>query len=210
VLDDRDPDYPPGKFFAYSNFGYCVLGRIVEKISGESYSSWVKNNVLKPCGITQMTIAKNDFADKKSNEFVLYGQGGEKPYDWDCTRMDSHGGWLAAPIDLVRFAVRVDGKPGKSDIINAASFAAMTSSTSYAPNPVNTGSYRKGWRLTNEGFEHGGALPGMRSKLAVGNDGFTYAILVNSRAKGAFSSDFDDLMSNLISEIGSWPEYDLF
>lgn len=212
VLDDRDPDYPPGKLHAYSNFGYCVLGRIVERISGESYSSWVQNNVLKPCGITQMTIAKNDLANKKSNEFVLYGQDGEKPYAWDCTRMDSHGGWLASPIDLVRFAVRVDGKPGKPDIINAGSFAAMTSSTSYATNPVKTVSYGKGWRLTPGGFEHRGALPGMQSKLAVRNDGFTYAIIINSRAinKDKFSSDFNDLISNLISEIGSWPGYDLF
>jgi CubicO group peptidase (beta-lactamase class C family) len=216
VLDDREPDYPPGKLFAYSNFGYCVLGRIVEKISGQSYSNWVKNNVLKPCGITQMTIANNDLADKKSNEFVLYGQDVDKPYGSDCSRMDSHGGWLAAPIDLVRFAVRVDGKPGKPDIINAASFAAMTSSTSYAANPVKTGNYGKGWTLTDDGFQHGGDLPGMKSKLAVQNDGFTYAILVNSRVikddikAKAFSLDFDNLISNLIPEIGSWPEYDLF
>jgi hypothetical protein len=129
--------------------------------------------------------------------------------------MDSHGGWLASPIDLVRFAVRVDGKPGKPDIINAASFAAMTSSTSYATNPVNTESYGKGWSLTSGGFEHGGALPGMQSRLVVRNDGFTYAIIVNSRVinkdkKDKFSSDFHKLIHGLISEIGSWPGYDLF
>jgi len=109
--------------------------------------------------------------------------------------------------------VRVDGRPGKPDIIDAGSFAAMTSSTSYATNPLNTGSYGKGWTLTDGGFRHGGDSPGIKCKLAIRNDGFTYAIIVNSRViakdtKGAFALDFDRLISDLISETGSG--YDLF
>ncbi|MEK7258036.1 MAG: serine hydrolase domain-containing protein, partial [Bacteroidota bacterium] len=176
VLDDRNPDFSPGNCFAYSNFGYTVLGRIIEKITGSTYSSWVKTNVLQPCGISSMAIANNDLEDKKSNEFVLYGKG-ENPYGSDCKRMDAHGGWLASPMDLLRFAVRVDGKSGKPDILNAASVNAMITPSSYAANPVNTGSYGGGWAYNDGGFWHDGALPGMASKLVIREDGFTYSII---------------------------------
>src|SRR5262249_41521397 len=146
------------------------------------------------------------------NEFVLYGKNGENPYADNVKRMDSHGGWLASPIDLLRFAVRVDGKPGKTDIINAGQYNSMTTPSSYVANPVNQSSYAKGWSFNDGGIFHDGALPGMQSRLVIRNDGFSYALIVNSRFKGNndFSNDFNAIVRELIDEIGSWPTYDLF
>ena len=39
-------DFSPGERYAYSNFGYCLLGRVIERLSGMSYESFVKQNVL--------------------------------------------------------------------------------------------------------------------------------------------------------------------
>jgi N-acyl-D-amino-acid deacylase len=33
-MTTRSLDFDPGTRYAYSNFGYCVLGRVIEKISG--------------------------------------------------------------------------------------------------------------------------------------------------------------------------------
>ena len=44
-------DFNPGERYAYSNFGYNVLGRIIEKISKQDYESYVKEHVLAPVGI---------------------------------------------------------------------------------------------------------------------------------------------------------------
>ena len=30
-------DFNPGTAYAYSNFGYCVLGRVIEAVSGKPY-----------------------------------------------------------------------------------------------------------------------------------------------------------------------------
>jgi CubicO group peptidase (beta-lactamase class C family) len=57
TLRTRPLDHPPGENFAYSNFGFCVLGRVIEKITRQPYADYVRAAVLKPCGIADMAIA---------------------------------------------------------------------------------------------------------------------------------------------------------
>ena len=54
---------PPGKSFAYSNFGYCVLGRVIEKITGQTYERYIKDNEAK--------WSKKHAAQGPSNSSVL-------------------------------------------------------------------------------------------------------------------------------------------
>ena len=71
VLDTRDPDYLPGQHYAYSNFGYCLLGRVIEKLSGIDYESYVQENVLKQCGINDMHTGGNLESDKRQSHSYL-------------------------------------------------------------------------------------------------------------------------------------------
>jgi N-acyl-D-amino-acid deacylase len=41
-------DFTPGTKSVYSNFGYAVLGRIIERVTGTNYEQWVRANVLAP------------------------------------------------------------------------------------------------------------------------------------------------------------------
>jgi CubicO group peptidase (beta-lactamase class C family) len=41
----------PGTKYAYSNFGYCLLGRVIEKISGKHHDKYTADAILTPCGI---------------------------------------------------------------------------------------------------------------------------------------------------------------
>jgi CubicO group peptidase (beta-lactamase class C family) len=43
-------DFVPGTKEAYSNLGYLVLGRIVERVSGMRFETYVERNVLSPLG----------------------------------------------------------------------------------------------------------------------------------------------------------------
>src|SRR5919108_2326439 len=45
-------DFEPGSRYAYSNFGYCILGRVVEKVTGLSYERFVRQQILATIGIT--------------------------------------------------------------------------------------------------------------------------------------------------------------
>ncbi|NND52289.1 MAG: serine hydrolase, partial [Flavobacteriaceae bacterium] len=73
VLDNRNPSEKVNSVFAYSNFGYCVLGRIIEKKSGMSYEKYVKNKILKPSGISNMHIGSSKKSGRKYKEVVYYG-----------------------------------------------------------------------------------------------------------------------------------------
>jgi len=46
----------PGAAFRYSNSGYILLGRIIEKVSGKSYEDYITENILKPAGMTHTSM----------------------------------------------------------------------------------------------------------------------------------------------------------
>jgi N-acyl-D-amino-acid deacylase len=128
-------DFTPGERYAYSNFGYSLLGRVIEKLSGKPYEEYVKEEVLKPLGITAMRMGKSleselaegevhyyDVNSKKERAVTGPDAGkGEVPLSygvWRQETLDSHGGWIASSTDLAKFAAAFDlvgeGKEAKT------------------------------------------------------------------------------------------------
>ncbi len=79
TLDNVPLTSQPGTQWAYSNFGYCLLGRIIEQVTGQPYEAYVQGNILAPCGITTMQIAHNSDRQRASSEVVYIGQYSEDP-----------------------------------------------------------------------------------------------------------------------------------
>ena len=206
ALDNQMLANPPGANYAYSNFGYCVLGRVIEKVTNQSYDNAVRQRTLQPCGVTNMTIAGNTLTQRQANEVVYYGQNGEDPYNMQVTRMDSHGGWVASAIDLIRFAVHVDGFPGKLDILNSASIQTMTTAST-----ANSG-YARGWAVNAaRNWWHGGSLPGTSTIMVRTSGRFCWAALTNTRRPDSgIGGELDQMMWNVIGKVTSWPAFDLF
>lgn len=178
--------------YRYSNFGYCLLGRIIEKLSGKTYEQFIKDEVLTPCGISNMSIAGNTLSDRKPNEVIYTGQSGYSPYSYNIPRMDSHGGWIASAKDLAKFMIRVDGFSNKPDILQPATITAMTTRS------VPSSNYAAGWGVNNANhWWHTGSLPGTASEIIRANSGFSWVILCNSRS---YSSSFDGALDGLL-----WP-----
>jgi len=78
--------YRPGTRFAYSNFGYCILGRVIEKVTGLSYEAAVQKYVLDDCGIHRMKIGGNTLAERVADEDEQAAVVG------DAHRADGEGG----------------------------------------------------------------------------------------------------------------------
>ncbi len=53
VYGDRGPKFDPGSRWEYSNYGFILLGILIEKVSGESYYDYVRKNIYLPAGMTQ-------------------------------------------------------------------------------------------------------------------------------------------------------------
>ena len=65
--------YPPGTHWAYSNFAYCILGHVIEKITSQTYENFVQQSTLAPCAITDMRIAVNSYRHRAPNEVEYLG-----------------------------------------------------------------------------------------------------------------------------------------
>lgn len=192
--------YPPGEHYAYSNFGFCILGRVIEKLAGVAYEQHVRDAILKRCGVTGMRIAGNTLADRAPGEVVYYGAGGQDPYDMNVRRMDSHGGWLATARDLARFASHVDGHAASRNILEPGSIREMTT-----PSAANAG-YAKGWAVNRvPNWWHTGSLPGTTTIMVRTASGFCWAALANTReASGDTGGAMDRMMWDLVHQVKRW------
>ncbi len=184
---------PPGEHYAYSNFGYCVVGRIIEKVTGQPYEQHVRTAVLARCGVSNMRISGNSRAERALGEVVYYGAAKEDPYDMQVRRMDSHGGWLATAPDLVRFATHLD-------LLRQESIAVMTTGTA-----ANAG-YACGWAVNKvPNWWHNGSLPGTTSIMVRTASGFCWAALLNTReGHGNTGGALDGMMWEMVRKVKAW------
>jgi D-alanyl-D-alanine carboxypeptidase len=206
TLDNIPLINPPGTSYGYSNFDYCILGRVIEKITGMTYAQAAQSLVLQPSGISDMLIAGNTLAQRVPAEVKYYGQSGEDPYGFNITRMDAHSGWIASATDMAKFLVHVDGQSPET-ILSPNALSVMTTGSTANPN------YACGWLLDGSSWYHPGGLPGTGSdqtvSVAYGN--FNFVILTNSRS---LDPNFDHDMRNIfwaaLPNTPNWPGYDLF
>jgi D-alanyl-D-alanine carboxypeptidase len=203
TLNNQPLTNTPGSVYAYSNFGYFILGRVIEKLTGQTYADYVNKNILRPIGIHDMQIGGNTKDSGKPREVVYYGQG-EDAYSFNVSRMDSHGGWIASATDLIKFIVKVDGFNQKAGILDGSTTKMML--TGSRANPK----YACGWGYydSQSSWGHGGSLPGTSTVLEHNKAGFSWAILINTRLMGGdFNSGFGKLIDNTIIDSSiKWPE----
>jgi len=203
---DNYPVTTPGTSYAYSNFGYFLMGRVIEEITGSTYGEYVHNAILSPVGAPNMALAHNTLAERLPKEVVYYDNTTD-PYGFNIENMDSQGGWVATPVELLKFLVRVDGRNGKSDILQAASVDAMVNSPSVAP------FYSHGWIVTYDNRWHDGSVQGTRTIMGNLGDGYAWAILTNTRDAANDNNYFlamDQLPFTITNNVSDWPKGDFF
>ncbi|MCY2984518.1 MAG: serine hydrolase [Planctomycetota bacterium] len=213
-------DFEPGERFAYSNFGYCLLGRVIEKLSDESYEPYVQSHVLKPLGVTKMCIGATRVEGRAADEVRYYAKGKSKsvfqtdlgeevlpPYGaWNLEAMDSHGGWIASAEDLVRFAVAFDDWD-HCPILSRSSIERMHSVPSVSPG--KDAYYTFGWnnRMNasgNANYWHTGSLPGTLAIMIRRRDGSDMVALLNTRdsqSSSKLEQGLDELMHKVADAV---------
>jgi CubicO group peptidase (beta-lactamase class C family) len=208
TLENLTLSYPPGQHWAYSNFGYCLLGRVIEHVTGQPYGDYVQASILAPCGISDMRIAENKMNQRVPNEVVYYGQYGEDPYKINVTRMDSHGGWMATPSDLAIFLDHVGGAGTIPGLLKPETIKTMTTpSPAYAQD--SPGKYARGWMVRNNGagnWWHSGSLPGSTTIMVHTATGLCWAALTNTRTEPSdeIGAAIDQMVWDMVRQVPAW------
>jgi N-acyl-D-amino-acid deacylase len=226
----RKLDFDPGERYAYSNFGYCILGRVIEKATGQSYEAAMQKLIFEPIGIKNtklgetLKIANNEthYFDEKKGNAVLgpdIGKRVPRPYGaWYLEAMDAHGGWISTATDLVRFGSAFD-VPEKCKILKAASIRTMFERPDRpaGQNKEIEGRdvfYGCGWNVhaIKDGSMntwHNGALDGTATILVRRHDGLCWAVLFNARTneKGTYLGGLiDPLVHEAANKVKRWPQ----
>jgi len=210
TIRNRSLTAAPGTKLDYSNLGYILLGRIIEKVSGKPYVEYIRQEIFDKVGIKNMQIAGGTLAERKPNEVKYYGQHGQNPYGYAAgvvPRLEACGGWIASAIDYLRMVVHVDGLPSPSDILSPATIEVMSTPS---PNSV----YASGIRISavNKNWWHGGGLAGTRTWMVKASNGFAWTIFFNTRNT---SDGFDNAVNELVwpavnNASTNWPDIDMF
>ena len=220
-------DFDPGTKYAYSNFGYCLLGRIIEKITGQSYEEYVRMAVLAPAGAAGMRLGLSLETGRADGEVVYYDYAGAPlapsvfdsgpaavpwPYGgFAIEPMDAHGGWLASAADLLRFLLVVDGRTVKADILQKATVDLMVARPPLAEYQGAAAYYALGWQVRPTGGDanwwHTGSLPGTSTIMVRTANNMGWVALFNSRPADAdaFFSELDSAMWQAVNGITDWP-----
>jgi CubicO group peptidase (beta-lactamase class C family) len=171
--------FDPGSRYAYSNYGYCLLGLIIEEITGRDYSEWVGENVFQPIGIGRPRRGHAAIYERVPGEVRYYGSGGEDPYRWNIENMDAHGGWIVAAPDYVRFLSALFDDFDASPLLRRQSIQNMVR-VNHATNEF----YGRGWDVFEEHgqmvYSHSGSLPGTLTQTRW-TSGIAFAAFINTR-----------------------------
>ena len=211
----------PGGSYNYSNLGYIVLSKIIEKVSGLNYETYVKDSILAPIGCYDMYLGRNYSKNRAVNEVAYYEVKEAEPvaaYDGsgkltmksnggnDVTLLSGAGGWIASPVELLKFVSTINNCSVKEDILKPETIRLMTQ-YSKKNKPI-------GWAsITSNGEWHrSGSMAGTSALIKRQNDGYTWVFISNSSSwNGPYLSRYmSSRITRAFNRVKEWPKRDMF
>jgi D-alanyl-D-alanine carboxypeptidase len=158
----RPLDFEPGARWSYSNTGYLILGRVVERVSGEPFGQCLERRILTPLGLSHTRYEPQRDEAGLAQGYTPFGLGTPQPSiaegeGW----VGSAGGLWSTPRDLLAWDLALmEGK-----VLSAASFGTMT--TSRRLSDGRSSGYGCGLSIRDQGtaliLAHGGAVSGFNA-----------------------------------------------
>ncbi len=177
LLGARGPRFEPGARFEYSNYGFVLLGALIEAVSGTSYYEYVRDHVYEPAGMASTdSLPESEDVPNRAAGYMQrsFGSGPWVPNtDTLPWRGMSAGGGYSTVGDLSRFAEAL----GAGRLISESMLAEATRPQSQEP-------YGYGFSMQGEGplfsYGHGGGAPGQNGELRMFPElGYVVVILSN-------------------------------
>jgi len=213
--------FEPGTRSSYSNMGYMFLGKVIAAVTGKSYEEFVRDDVLKPVGITDMHIGRSYLSDRRFNEVKYYeaeaspmipsfdGSGTmvPKPYGGNPIELlSSAGGWIASSMELVKLMAMIDGFRSFPDMIPQNLINQMVVNKDFK-GPL-------GWKIVKDNGDwiRTGSMAGTSAIMKRQSNGFSWVVIINSSSwKGPrLPAYVNYMMGKIEKSVKNWPKQDLF
>jgi CubicO group peptidase (beta-lactamase class C family) len=176
----RGLEFPPGSRWEYSNYGFLLLGAVVERVSGKSYYDYVRENVYAPAGMSSSgSLAETENVPERSIGYTSFGGGTLHPNtDTLPYRGTSAGGGYSTVEDLQRFATALTNHK----LLNTEYTDLLTTGKVATPRggKYAFGFFDDGAESGARHFGHGGGAPGMNGELQIyPESGYVITVLSN-------------------------------
>jgi D-alanyl-D-alanine carboxypeptidase len=199
LYGSRPPAFEPGTQFAYSNYGFVLLGAIIEAVTGQSYYDYVREHVFGPAGMTSTdSLPESVEVPNRSIGYMRPCIGctlWQPNTDQLLWRGNAAGGGYATVGDLLRFADAL----ASNRLLSADSTQMMVTGKA-ALFPGSRVRYAFGFEDArdkdgNGWVGHGGGAPGMNGDLKIyPKSGYVVVVLANLDPPAAGRiSDYLDL-----------------
>jgi CubicO group peptidase (beta-lactamase class C family) len=185
LFGPRPLRFEPGARYEYSNFGFLILGAIIDRVSGQSYYDYVHDHVYAPAGMDSTGSEPENVAIPR--RAIGYTQPDDKPWQPNDASLPyrgaSAGGGYTTAGDLLRFSKALQ----QHKLLDAQTTQLLL--TPYYARGID-GSYGFGFQIDRQPsgvcFGHSGGAPGQAGMLEIcPQAGYTIVWLANVDPPGA-------------------------
>jgi len=152
-------DFEPGTQFSYSNTGFIILGRVVEKVGGRPFGKFLAEEILKPLGLNHTLYEPDPSQAGIARGYTTFALSGpEAATNESKGWIGSAGAIYSTGSDLAAWDLALIG--GK--VLNPASYALMTTPRELADGRISFYGCGLSWSVRDGRvvLSHGGAVSG--------------------------------------------------
>jgi len=196
-------DFEPGTKWSYSNTGYILLGRIVERVSGESLGDFLSHRIFKSLGMEHTFYELNPSDGRIAAGYLSFllsdpELAAPEASGW----LGGAGGIYSTPADLAKWDLALIG--GK--VVNPDSYALMTKSRKLPDGKLTEYGCGLSIKLQNgrEVIAHSGAVSGFNTFNAI-VPSTRSAVIMTCNMEGGLGSLPDRVLALLLKEQSNVP-----
>jgi D-alanyl-D-alanine carboxypeptidase len=177
LYGSRPLRFQPGSRYEYSNYGFILLGAVIQKVSGEDYYATIRNHVYRPAGMTTSGSRIDDIPTaNRSIDYTKMGSPTWIPNGETATNGTPAGGGYSTVGDMLSFANALQ----QNRLLNPHFTKLLT--TPQVKNPFGMDAYGFGVQTINgnDCFGHNGSGRGVNGDLEIcAASDYTVIVLAN-------------------------------
>lgn len=220
----RKLDAEPGTTYSYCNFGYVLLGRVIEQVTGDRYEKAVKDLVFERCGADTMALGKS--LQPLRNEVRYYHHDGslgpsvfptspgKVPWPYGTFSIEAsaaNGGWVGSVRDVLAFLMGMD-HDARKPILRPETMHLIAANLAPGSGGGTGAFHGLGWLVRPQGQSgrpdmwYIGGLPGTKTIMVRLGNGFDWVALFNLRpaALDTVNLDIQNTFYAAASKVSGW------